>query len=175
VRTRLTFTLLFLTLGVVLAACGSSAAPGVVTAPSAGATGTTVAATPKPPPALAKEPTVTVPSTPAPTKLVSKDLVTGTGQVAKAGDTVVVNYVGALYKTGKTFDSSWQRNTPFTAPLTSGSVIPGWVAGVPGMRVGGRRELIIPPSLGYGAKGSPPTIPANATLIFIIDLLKINS
>jgi peptidylprolyl isomerase len=175
VRKHLTLTLLALILAVALAACGSSAAPGVITAPSAGATATTVAATPKPPPALAKEPTVTVPKTPAPTTLVSKDLVTGTGQVAKAGDTVVVNYVGVLYKTGKTFDSSWQRNTPFTAPLTAGSVIPGWIQGVPGMRVGGRRELIIPPSLGYGAKGSPPTIPSNATLIFVIDLLQINS
>ena len=116
-----------------------------------------------------------MPTGAAPTTLVTKDLVTGTGQTAKAGDTVTVNYVGVLYKTGKEFDSSWSRNQPFTTALSTGSVIPGWVQGIPGMKVGGRRELIIPASLAYGAKGSTPTIPPNSPLVFVVDLLSISS
>jgi len=160
----------------VLAGCGgSSSAGGIETAPSGGATQAQVATTPKPPPALAKEPVVTVPKGPAPAKLVTKDLVVGTGQTAKAGDTIVVNYVGVLYKTGKEFDSSWSRNTPFTTPLSAGQVIPGWVQGIPGMKVGGRRELIIPSSLAYGKSGSGTTIPPNSPLVFVVDLLSISS
>jgi FKBP-type peptidyl-prolyl cis-trans isomerase len=156
--------------------CGSSSkAPGVELAPSGGATEAAVTTTPKPPPALSKKPTVTVPTGPAPTTLVTKDLVTGTGQAAKAGDTVTVNYVGVLYKNGKEFDSSWSRNQPFTTALTNGSVIPGWVQGIPGMKVGGRRELIIPASLAYGKQGSPPTIPPNSPLVFVVDLLSVSS
>ena len=94
----------------------------------------------------------------------------GTGATAEAGDTVTVNYVGALYKNGKMFDSSWKRHQT-SRRRSAGSVIPGWVQGIPGMKVGGRRELIIPPSLAYGKAGSPPTIPANSTLIFVVDLL----
>jgi len=121
---------------------------------------------------LSKEPTITVPSGPAPKALAENDLIKGTGATAADGDTITVNYVGALYSTGKVFDASWLRHTTFTlpGPLGSGSVIPGWDKGIVGMRVGGRRELIIPPSLGYGAAGNAP-IPGNATLIFIIDLL----
>jgi FKBP-type peptidyl-prolyl cis-trans isomerase len=159
-----------------LAGCGSSSkATGIVLVPAQGATAAPVATTPKPAPAISKKPTVTVPSGPAPTKLVTKDLVTGTGQTAKAGQTVTVNYVGVLYKTGKEFDSSWSRNQPFTTALTAGSVIPGWVQGIPGMKVGGRRELIIPASLAYGKAGSPPTIPPNSPLVFVVDLLSISS
>ena len=159
-----------------LAGCGSSSkASGIEQVPAQGATAAPVTTTPKPAAAISKKPVVTVPTGPAPTHLVTKDLVTGTGATAKAGDTVTVNYVGDLYKTGKEFDSSWSRNQPFTTALTNGSVIPGWVQGIPGMKVGGRRELIIPPSLGYGAQGSPPTIPANATLVFVVDLLSVSS
>jgi peptidylprolyl isomerase len=159
-----------------LAGCGgSSKAGGIETAPSGGATQAAVATTPKPPPALATKPVVTVPKGPAPSKLVTKDLVVGTGQTAKAGDTITVNYVGVLYKTGKEFDSSWSRNTPFTTPLAAGQVIPGWVQGIPGMKVGGRRELIIPSSLAYGTKGSGTAIPPNSPLVFIVDLLSISS
>ncbi len=159
----------------VLAACGSSSsAPGVQQAPAAGATQAAIPSAPKIPAAISKKPTVTVPSTPAPKTLVTKDLIPGTGTTAKAGDTVTVNYVGVIYKTGKTFDSSWSRNTTFTTALSTSSVIPGWVKGIPGMKVGGRRELIIPPSLGYGTAGSPPTIPPNATLIFVVDLVSVS-
>jgi peptidylprolyl isomerase len=120
---------------------------------------------------LSKEPHVTPPSGPPPTKLVTKEIVKGTGTEAKTGSAVAVNYVGALYKTGKVFDASWKRNEPFTFTLGKGQVIPGWEQGVVGMKVGGRRELIIPAALGYGAKGSPPSIPPNEALVFIVDLL----
>ena len=118
---------------------------------------------------LSKEPAVTVPSGPAPTKLEIKDLIVGTGAEATAGDTVTVNYVGVLYSNGKVFDASWKRHEPSTFALKS--VIRGWTEGIPGMKVGGRRELVIPAALAYGVKGSPPTIPANAPLVFVVDLL----
>lgn len=84
---------------------------------------------------------------------------------------MTVQYVGVNYKTGKQFDASWDRGEPFSFALGAGQVIPGWDQGIPGMKVGGRRELIIPPELAYGATGSPPTIPPNETLIFVVDLL----
>jgi len=119
------------------------------------------------------KPTVTVPKGPAPDHLVVKDLKTGDGAAAKSGDQVSVQYVGVLYDNGKQFDSSFDRGQPFSFQLGSGQVIPGWDQGVPGMKVGGRRELIIPPSLGYGAQGQPPTIPPNSTLVFVIDLVSV--
>jgi peptidylprolyl isomerase len=168
--------LLALVAAVIVAGCGgSSKASGIVPAPEAGSTQASVPTTPKPPPALANKPTVTVPSGPAPTKLVTKDLVQGSGPTVKPGQTVTVNYVGLLYKTGKEFDSSWKTGQPATFPLTAGGVIQGWVQGIPGMKVGGRRELIIPASLAYGKAGRPPTIPANSPLVFVVDLLSISS
>ena len=158
-----------------LAACGGSTAPGVTTAPSAGATQASVPTPPKVPADLSKKPVITVPSTPAPTHLVTKDLITGTGPAAQPGQTVTVNYVGVLYKGGKEFDSSWSRNQTFTTALKTGvgGVIAGWVQGITGMKVGGRRELIIPPSLAYG-KTPSASIPANSTLIFVVDLLAVH-
>ncbi len=147
-------------------ALANSTAPTSSTSTSATATAKTPTSGP-----LSKEPHVTPPSGPPPTKLVTKEVITGTGTEAKSGSAVAVNYVGALYKTGKVFDASWKRNEPFPFTLGKGQVIPGWEQGVVGMKVGGRRELIIPPALGYGAKGSPPSIPPNETLIFIVDLL----
>jgi len=116
------------------------------------------------------KPKVKVPSGPPPKKLEVKDLEKGSGATAKAGDAVTVNYVGVNYKTGKEFDASWDRGEPFTFTLGSGEVIPGWDQGVEGMKLGGRRELIIPPALGYGAAGAPPAIPPNETLVFVVDL-----
>jgi FKBP-type peptidyl-prolyl cis-trans isomerase len=110
-----------------------------------------------------------------PTTLVKKDIVVGDGAEAKQGDTVKVQYVGALYNNGKEFDASWDRNQPFEFPLGGGQVIKGWDEGVEGMKVGGRRVLVIPPDLGYGAQGSPPTIPANSTLVFVVDLEDVQS
>jgi peptidylprolyl isomerase len=131
----------------------------------------TKAATTPPTGPLSKEPTVTPPGGPAPPTLVAKDIIPGTGAEAKAGQSVTVNYVGVLFNGGKQFDASWKRKEPFTFTLGRGQVIPGWDQGVAGMKVGGRRELIIPAPLAYGAKGSPPTIPANAPLVFVVDLL----
>ena len=120
---------------------------------------------------LATEPKVTPPAGPAPAKLETKDLIVGSGKEAKAGETVTVNYVGVLYKGGKEFDASWKRKEPFQFKLGQGAVIKGWDQGVAGMKVGGRRELIIPAELGYGKTGSPPAIPPNAPLVFVVDLL----
>jgi peptidylprolyl isomerase len=120
-------------------------------------------------------PTVTVPSGNPPTGLESADLIVGTGREAAAGDQVTVQYVLATYSAGKVIQSSW-TSTPFTFTLGQGQVIPGWDQGVPGMHEGGRRELIIPPSLGYGANPPPGAagIAANDTLVFVIDLLKVS-
>jgi peptidylprolyl isomerase len=120
---------------------------------------------------LSKEPKVTPPSGTAPPKLVTREIVTGTGAEAKDGDTVTVNYVGVLYKTGKEFNASWETKEPFSFTLGQGQVIKGWDQGVVGMKVGGRRELIIPAEFAYGKTGSPPEIPANEALVFVVDLL----
>jgi peptidylprolyl isomerase len=173
---------------VLLGACGGATAPGVALAPSTGGIGAATSrvhiaqaadapavGTPKPPSPLSKEPLVTTPKGALPTRLVVKDVITGTGERAKPNDSVTVNYVGVLYKSGKVFDSSWQRKQTFTAPLSNGSVISGWVRGIVGERVGGRRELIIPPNLAYGRSGSAPKIPSNATLVFDVDLLSVSA
>ncbi len=164
-----------------VAGCGSSSsssnigigneAPPPATLTQATAT-SSAAATPTSGP-LSTQPMVPPASGPAPTTLVTKELIVGTGPEAKAGDTVTVNYVGVLYKGGKEFDASWKRHEPFTFALGAGKVIKGWDQGVVGMKVGGRRELIIPAELAYGAAGSPPTIPPNSALIFVVDLLSV--
>jgi peptidylprolyl isomerase len=118
------------------------------------------------------KPKVTVPNGPPPKQLEIKEIEEGSGATAKAGDTVSVQYVGVGYESGEEFDASWGRE-PFTFQLGAGMVIPGWDQGVEGMKVGGRRELIIPPELAYGATGSPPAIGPNETLIFVIDLLAV--
>jgi FKBP-type peptidyl-prolyl cis-trans isomerase len=173
-------------LTVLIAGCGSSSSnssigvgqenkadEALATATSSTPTSTSPTATVKTPTTgpLSKEPTVTPPTGPPPTKLVTKDLIVGTGPEAKAGEQVTVNYVGVLYKGGKEFDASWKRNETFPFVLGKGQVIPGWDQGVAGMKVGGRRELIIPAELAYGAKGSPPSIPPNSALVFVVDLL----
>ena len=103
----------------------------------------------------------------------SADLIAGTGAAAVPGDNVTVQYVLATYSSGKVIQSSW-TSQPFTFTLGAGQVIPGWDKGVVGMKVGGRRELIIPPSLGYGASSPGAGIAPNDTLVFVIDLLKVN-
>ncbi len=119
-------------------------------------------------------PELVAPGGKPPKKLETKDLIAGDGAEAKAGDEISVQYAGANFKTGEEFDSSWSRNAePFTFNLGAGEVIQGWDQGIVGMKVGGRRELIIPPELGYGPSGSPPVIPPNETLVFIVDLLKV--
>ncbi len=120
---------------------------------------------------LQVEPTVTVSEgAEPPDELVTRDLVKGDGARLGAGDQVSVRYTGVSWSTGEKFDASWDRGMePFTFPLGAGQVIPGWDEGVAGMRVGGRRLLIIPPDLGYGPAGQPPVIGENETLIFVVD------
>ena len=101
------------------------------------------------------------------------DLKEGTGATASAGKTVSVHYTGWLAKDGKKFDSSVDRGQPFMFQLGAGQVIKGWDEGVSGMKIGGKRQLRIPPELGYGARGAGGVIPANATLIFDVELLAI--
>jgi peptidylprolyl isomerase len=111
----------------------------------------------------------------APKELQASDVVVGTGAEAKDGDKVSVQYEGTLFDTGKQFDASWDRGKkPFEFTIGQGQVIAGWDQGVPGMKVGGRRVLVIPADLAYGAAGSPPTIPANAPLVFVVDLKKVS-
>lgn len=153
-------------------AAGSSPSTGSSASGSSPSTGSSSSTTL--PAAIAKEPTITVPPQPLPTTLQVKDLVVGSGPPAKAGDTLTVNYVGASAATGKVFDASWtDGHGPFTFTLGAGQVIPGWDQGLVGMRAGGRRQLIIPPNLAYGAQGNGP-IPPNDTLVFVVDLIKIS-
>ncbi len=122
---------------------------------------------------IKKKPVIPAQTGADPTVLIAQDLIVGTGAEAKTGDTVSVQYVGVLRKGGKEFDSSWKRKQPFDFALGGGQVIAGWDNGVVGMKVGGRRRLIIPADQAYGATGQPPTIPANAALVFDVDLLKV--
>ena len=101
-----------------------------------------------------------------------KDVVVGTGQEVKSGNTVTVHYQGTL-ENGTKFDSSYDRNQPFTTQIGVGRVIQGWDEGIVGMKVGGKRILIIPPSLGYGAQGTGEAIPPNSTLIFQVELFEV--
>ena len=149
-----------------LAACGDDS--------TTGSTEAATTAAESPGSAEKTKPAVTVPKGAPPKKLVIKELEEGTGAEAKSGDEVSVQYVGVNYKNGKEFDASWDRGEPFAFQLGAGMVIPGWDQGVEGMKVGGRRELIIPPELAYGPEGSPPAIGPNETLIFVIDLLEVS-
>lgn len=114
------------------------------------------------------------------TELIKTDVKAGSGAEAKAGQMVSVHYTGWLYDEatpnhkGAKFDSSRDRGMPFEFPLGAGQVIRGWDQGVEGMKVGGQRTLIIPPQLGYGARGAGNVIPPNATLVFDVELLGVN-
>jgi FKBP-type peptidyl-prolyl cis-trans isomerase len=119
------------------------------------------------------KPAVPKQSGPPPKKLVVKDIVAGKGRGAKKGDQLSMQYVGVTFADGKEFDSSWDRGQPFKFQLGKGSVIKGWDQGLVGIKPGGRRELIIPSKLAYGATGQPPTIPPNAALVFIVDALSV--
>jgi peptidylprolyl isomerase len=153
-----------------------SAAPTTATTATPGPNTAAIAAIPRalrsPAGTVKTAPTVTVPSGTPPKQLESADLILGKGAAAAVGDTVTVQYVEASHSSGKVIQSSW-TSQPFQFTLGENQVIKGWDMGLVGMRVGGRRELIIPPSLGYGASSQGPSIAANDTLIFVVDLQKI--
>ncbi|MFI9386049.1 FKBP-type peptidyl-prolyl cis-trans isomerase [Kutzneria sp. NPDC052558] len=110
----------------------------------------------------------------APTDLVIEDITVGDGPEATPGQLVNVHYVGVAHSTGEEFDASWNRGQAFQFPLGGGRVIQGWDRGVAGMKVGGRRKLVIPPHLGYGDRGAGGVIKPGETLIFVVDLLGVN-
>ena len=169
-RLRLITAALFAALALALAACGDDDTGDKKSADTAPTETAQEQASPELPKELESKPKVKVPSGPAPKELKTRDIVKGKGQVVKSGDAVTMQYVGVLYKNGKQFDASWDAGQPFQFTLGGGEVIPGWDEGIVGMRVGGRRELIIPPDKAYGEQGSPPDIGPNETLVFVVDL-----
>jgi peptidylprolyl isomerase len=120
-----------------------------------------------------EKPSVTIPDTPAPEGLQIVDLVVGDGDEAAPGKMVEVHYVGVAWSTGRQFDASWDRRETFRFGLGAGQVIAGWDQGVAGMKVGGRRELTIPPHMGYGSRGAGGVIKPNETLVFVVDLISV--
>jgi peptidylprolyl isomerase len=180
---RLLLPLIAVVLAVaILGACGGdddSAGSPPETATSQPNTGTGTAT--EPTPAQAQEalkdtgtkPAIPKPSGSPPRRLVVEDIVKGKGKPAKRGDTVIVNYVGENFSNGKEFDASWDRGQPFPVTIGQTQVIEGWTRGLVGIRQGGRRMLTIPPELGYGPNGYPPTIPPNETLIFVVDAVSV--
>jgi peptidylprolyl isomerase len=163
-RTRIAFAATALVLAGLLGACGSKGASSSTTAASSPAAASTGGAT---------KPTVTIPAGNPPTTLQVTDITVGTGPAAKAGDNVTVQYVGDAWSTKQQFDASWDRGQPFQFQLGTGQVIPGWDQGLIGMKVGGRRQLVIPPALGYGDQGAGSSIKPNETLVFVVDLVSI--
>jgi peptidylprolyl isomerase len=118
-----------------------------------------------------EKPEIDFPGGEPPAELEITEIWEGDGPVAKAGDTVQVHYVGVAYSTGEEFDASWNRGDPLEFRLGVGQVISGWDQGVQGMRVGGRRQLVIPPDLAYGDRGAGRSIAPGETLIFVCDLV----
>jgi len=172
-RTRYLIACGLAALSLTAAGCGGDdveTAEFTVEAPPAGS----AEAAAEEPASSGKKPKVTIPDGPPPKQLETRDIKEGAGPAVKAGDSVSMDYVGVSYSTKKEFDNSYDRGQPFEFVLGEGSVIAGWDEGIVGMKVGGQRELIIPPDKGYGAQGSPPNIKPNETLVFIVNLLAIN-
>jgi peptidylprolyl isomerase len=120
------------------------------------------------------KPEIDFPEGPPPADLEITDVVEGDGQEATSGSTVRVHYVGVAHSTGEEFDASYNRGTPLEFRLGVGQVIQGWDTGVQGMKVGGRRKLVIPPHLGYGDRGAGGVIRPGETLIFVCDLIAVD-
>jgi len=169
------FLIITACLAVLLAGCGSDSsdsttASGGDTAVEAPAQKEKAAAEEE---AAAELPKPNVPSGPPPKQLEIVEKKPGSGATAKAGDQVSVHYVGVVYKTKELFDANWGEDEPFSFKLGAQEVIKGWDKGVVGMKVGGQRELIIPPDLAYGPEGIYPSIPPNSTLVFLVELLEV--
>ena len=122
---------------------------------------------------MTEKPEIDFPEGPPPADLEITDLTEGSGAEATAGNTVSVHYVGVAHSTGEEFDASYNRGAPLDFRLGVGQVISGWDQGVQGMKVGGRRKLVIPPHLGYGDRGAGGVIKPGETLIFVVDLLEV--
>ena len=172
---RIHLTAVLVTAAVAVAGCGSSSSTQTADIPAGPAP-----STPPPPKASSNlkdtksKPAIPTPTGKPPTKLVVKDIVQGKGQAAKKGDKLSMQYVGITFSTGKEFDASWDRGQPFDFQLGKGMVIKGWDQGLIGIKPGGRRELIIPAKLAYGAQGQPPTIGPNEPLVFVVDALSVS-
>ncbi len=124
---------------------------------------------------MSEKPHVYVPAGEAPpAELVIEDIEVGTGEEAKAGHNVEVHYAGNAWSTRQQFDASWDRGETFTFRLGAGQVIGGWDQGVAGMKIGGRRRIVIPPELGYGSRGAGGVIKPNETLVFVVDLIGVS-
>lgn len=161
-----------------LTGCGSPATEADQPAAAAPAPSTSVSTQPGVPPLTGAPADLTVPTQATagtgqpPAQLVTQDVVVGSGTAAVAADTVDVRYTGTLYADGTLFDSSWKRgDEPISFPLSG--VVPGFAQGIEGMAPGGRRVIVIPPDLGYGPDGQGP-IPANSTLVFVVDLVAVS-
>ena len=120
------------------------------------------------------KPEIDFPGAEAPTELMIEDISEGDGAEAAAGDTISAHYVGVAHSTGEEFDASWNRGAPLDFRLGVGQVIRGWDEGIVGMKVGGRRRLVIPPHLAYGDRGAGGAIKPGETLIFVVDLVDVH-
>lgn len=123
---------------------------------------------------MTEKPEIDFPDTPPPTELVITDITVGEGAEATAGRTVTAHYVGVAHSSGEEFDASYNRGEPLSFRLGVGQVISGWDDGIAGMKVGGRRQLVIPPQLAYGDRGAGSAIGPGETLIFVVDLVDVS-
>jgi peptidylprolyl isomerase len=122
---------------------------------------------------MTEKPEIDFPDSPPPSELVVNDISEGDGAEATAGATVLAHYVGVAHSSGEEFDASYNRGEPLSFRLGVGQVIAGWDQGIQGMKVGGRRQLVIPPHLGYGDRGAGSAIAPGETLIFVVDLVDV--
>ena len=125
-------------------------------------------------PCIDTKPKVEAPSSAPPTTLQTRDIARGSGRQARSGRRVAVHYVLVTWSDDEEKDSSWSRHEPFEFEIGSDVVIPGFEQGITGMKVGGRREIIVPPALGYGDEGAPPVIAPGETLLFVVDLVSVS-